>query len=86
MGRTQQLFEYEEEGVFDTFVSLCLSLFLSSVLVFGLFEILFILPHASKNSTFFNTHKRKEKKRKEERLLFSSDSSHALLRTHTEDT
>ena len=75
-----------------TRLSVCLSLFLSSVLVFGLFEFFFILPHASKNQ-HFSTHTQREKKRKEEkrkekekRLLFSSDSSHALLRTHTKDT
>ena len=73
---------------FLTRLSVCLSLFfLSSVLVFGLFEFFF---YSSKKSiekfTFFNTHtqeKRKEKKRRETTFLirlFTRTSSYTHRR------
>ena len=70
---------------FLTRLSVCLSLFLSSVLVFGLFEIFFYSStHASKNSHFStHTHKRKEKKRRETTFLirlFTRTSSYTHRR------
>ena len=70
-----------------TRLSVCLSLFfLSSVLVFGLFEFFF---YSSKKSiekfTFFNTHtqeKRKEKKRD----YFSHPTLHTHFFVHTQKT
>ena len=83
MGRTTLLID--EEGVFDTFVSLC-RLSLSFSLLFwclDFLKFLFILPHASKNSTFQHTHTR-EKKRKEERT-FSHPTLHTHLLVHTQE-
>ena len=70
---------------FLTRLSVCLSLFLSSVLVFGLFEFFFILPQHRKIQ-HFSTHtqeKRKEKKRRETTFLirlFTRTSSYTHRR------
>ena len=67
-----------------TRLSVCLSLFLSSVLVFGLFEFFFILRDR-KIQHFPNTHtqeKRKEKKRD----YFSHPTLHTHFFVHTQKT
>ena len=73
---------------FLTRLSVCLlSLFLSSVLVFvWTFLNFFLFFHHIEKFTFFNTHKREEKKRREERLhtflirLFTRTSSYTHRR------
>jgi len=54
--------------------------------VFGLFEIFFILPHASKNSTFFNTHTREKKRKEKKRDYFSHPTLHTHFFVHTQKT